>query len=93
MSELAARVCISDGDPYDIDCTRPNLWSNQFRIGRDGTRREVIEKFRYRVETTPYLLRDLPSLVGKRLGCVCRLNQPCHVAVIIAFLGHYQKQA
>ena len=33
-------------EPYDVCIMRPSLFSNPYRIGPDGSRDEVIEKFR-----------------------------------------------
>ena len=33
-------------EPYDIYIGRPSKWGNPFSIGKDGTREEVIEKYR-----------------------------------------------
>ena len=62
-------------------------WGNPFRIGRDGSRDQVIEKYRVwlwceirggRVST-----QELAGLSGKALGCWCA-PQPCHGDVLVA---------
>lgn len=55
--------------------------SSPFRPGPDGTRREVIEKYRRYLLGRPDLLALLPDLRGRRLGCWC-LPEPCHAEVI-----------
>mgnify|MGYP000285952535 CR=1 FL=1 len=72
-------------EPYDIDIRRPAKWGNPFRIGEDGTRSEVIEKFRQWVISQPELMNDLEELRGKRLGCWCS-PKPCHGDVLIDLL-------
>ena len=72
-------------EPYDIDIRRPAKWGNPFRIGEDGTRSEVIEKFRQWVISQPKLMNDLEELRGKRLGCWCS-PKPCHGDVLIDLL-------
>lgn len=69
------------GEDYDIYVGRPSQWGNPYWIGRDGTREEVIAKYRQYVITTPHLTRDLPTLKGKRLGCWCT-PKPCHADVL-----------
>lgn len=64
-------------DEYDVYIGRPGKWGNPFEIGKDGTRTEVIEKFRKWIQTQPELLAALPELAGKRLGCWCS-PQKCH---------------
>ena len=54
---------------YDVYIGRPSKWGNPFVIGRDGTRDEVIQKYEEHIRTSPILMRSLPSLAGKTLGC------------------------
>ncbi len=56
-------------------------FANPFRIGVDGTREEVIAKYRGWILKQPALLRALPGLKGKRLGCWCR-PLACHGDVL-----------
>lgn len=60
---------------------RPSIWGNPFVIGRDGTRAEVIEKYRTYVLGEPVLMHTLHKLRGKRLGCWCA-PQACHGDVL-----------
>ncbi|MCL8208655.1 MAG: DUF4326 domain-containing protein [Actinomycetia bacterium] len=62
---------------------RATRWGNPFRIGRDGTRAEVIERYRAWILTQPELVAQLPSLRGKVLACWCA-PQPCHGDVLAA---------
>ncbi|HEX3034612.1 MAG TPA: DUF4326 domain-containing protein [Thermodesulfobacteriota bacterium] len=65
---------------YDIYIGRANsryklkrfMWHNPFRIGKDGTREEVLEKYGEYILSKPELLNRLPELEGKRLGCWCK---------------------
>ncbi|MFD7442079.1 DUF4326 domain-containing protein [Streptomyces sp. NPDC059909] len=52
-----------------------------FRPGRDGTRDEVVEKYRAHLLQRPELLARLPALRGRRLGCWC-VPERCHAEVI-----------
>lgn len=56
-------------------------WGNPFKIGKDGTREEVIIKYRKWLLSNPELLKQLPELCGKTLGCWCK-PLPCHGDVI-----------
>jgi hypothetical protein len=58
-----------------------SVWANPFVIGIDGTRAEVVEKFRSRLLESPDLLAQLPTLQGKRLACWCA-PEPCHGDVL-----------
>jgi hypothetical protein len=71
--------------PYDIYIGRPSLWQNPFKIGIDGTREEVIEKYREYILNKPELMERLNELKGKRLGCWCR-PQKCHGDILIELL-------
>jgi len=68
-------------EPYDVYIGRPSKWGNPFRIGPDGDRKEVIEKYRVWIAEQPELLKSLPELKGKRLGCYCK-PMPCHGDVL-----------
>lgn len=64
-------------EPFDVYIGRPSIWGNPFEIGPDGTRAEVIEKYRQWIQTQPELLSQISQLRGKVLGCWCS-PQPCH---------------
>lgn len=57
---------------------RPSKWGNPYVIGRDGTREEVIRKFRdHRAG-----LLGVSELRGKHLVCWCA-PKPCHADVLL----------
>jgi hypothetical protein len=68
-------------EEYDFWCARGGIWGNPFLIGPDGTREEVIAKYREWILTQPKLLAQLPALRGKRLGCFCK-PLACHCDVL-----------
>ena len=69
-------------DRYDVYIGRPNKWGNPFQIGKDGTRTEVIEKYRVWLLSQPQLVKDAQEqLRGKVLGCWCSPNA-CHGDVL-----------
>ncbi|MGW7245549.1 DUF4326 domain-containing protein [Streptomyces decoyicus] len=55
--------------------------ASPFRPGADGSRAEVLAKYRAYLLERPDLLALLPELRGHRLGCWC-LPEPCHAQVI-----------
>ena len=65
------------------------MWANPFRIGSDGNRTEVIEKFQKHLLGKPELLARLPELAGMRLLCHCGLHEPCHGDVLISEFGKH----
>ena len=64
---------------------RRTKWGNRFRIGKDGTREEVIALYRAelwrRIRTGEVSLEELASLHGKTLACHCA-PLPCHGEVL-----------
>lgn len=61
-------------------------WGNPFRIGPDGTREEVIEKYRSwlweQLCAGEVSLEELAGLAGKVLGCWCA-PKACHGEVLV----------
>lgn len=77
-------------EKFDIYIGRGgSKWGNPFLIGKDGTRSEVIEKYRVWIQTQPELMEDIKSLRGKVLGCHCK-PLGCHGDVLaeLADSGH-----
>jgi hypothetical protein len=75
------RVVHCRREPYDVFVGRPSAWASPFFIGRDGTRQEVIEKFRRWFIRQPSALREVARLRGLVLGCDCK-PLPCHGDII-----------
>jgi len=65
----------------DVYIGRPSKWGNPFKIGRDGNRQEVIEKYRKWIVKQPDLMAEIPRLRGKVLGCHCK-PLACHGDVL-----------
>jgi len=79
-------------DSYDVYIGRGSKWGNKFIIGKDGTREEVVEKYRKWILTQPQLLNDLPELYGKTLGCFCH-PKACHGHILVRLAYEkYQKE-
>ena len=70
---------------YEVYIGRGSIWGNPFRIGVDGTRVEVIEKYREYLKHNQFLLLKLNSLRGATLGCYCK-PKPCHGDILLEFL-------
>jgi len=60
---------------------RRTKWGNPFKIGADGTREEVVAKYREWLKFQPALLAKISSLKGKALNCWCK-PLPCHGDVL-----------
>lgn len=94
-SELRTKVVNVRRENWDVYIGRPHpmipqdFWTNfgnPFRIGRDGDRREVVEKYRAwlfeKLRTDAELWERIHTqLAGKRLGCFCA-PLPCHGDVL-----------
>ena len=62
---------------------RPSIFGNPFRIGRDGDRQQVVEKYRLYVQKNPNLVaRAKAELRGKDLTCFCA-PLACHADVLL----------
>lgn len=60
---------------------RPTKWGNPFVIGQDGTREEVIEKYRVYILTERWF-NGIEELRGKDLVCWCA-PKPCHADILL----------
>ena len=93
-AEARTRVVHVKHDPYDVYIGRAvpraglkaSKWANPFKIGRDGDRDEVLQRYREYVLGRPELIAALPELRGKVLGCWCA-PEPCHGDVLVALLA------
>ena len=69
-------------DNYDIYIGRGSKWGNPYIIGKDGTREEVINKYKEYILSSPNLMTSLSELKGKVLGCFCK-PQKCHGDILV----------
>ena len=76
------RIVHCKKEKFDVYIGRPSKWGNPFVIGKDGTRGEVIEKYRIWILNQPELIESLVELKNKTLGCWCDPS-PCHGEVLI----------
>jgi hypothetical protein len=67
----------------DVYIGRPSMWGNPFAIGRDGTREEVIAKYKEYLINNMWLMSQLHRLKGKNLVCFCA-PQACHGDVLLS---------
>lgn len=75
----------------DVYIGRPSKWGNPFEIGKDGTRKQVIEKHKKWLPTQPHLMASLHELKGKKLGCFCH-PLPCHGDNYVELLEEDEKR-
>lgn len=66
-----------------------SIWANPYKVGRDGTREEVIAKYKNHIThliSSNQITKDqLLSLKGKILGCWCK-PEPCHGDVLVELI-------
>jgi len=67
-------VNLRRGHQYHIFIGRGSPWGNPFHIGRDGTRAEVIEKYRQWLLGQPELLAQLLTLRVERWVVIANLR-------------------
>lgn len=81
-----ASVVNAKQEEFDVYIGRGTKWENKFHIGTDGTREEVIEKYKIWFKDHPELHnRAIIELQGRILGCHCK-PLPCHGDVLVEFL-------
>lgn len=89
---MSALVVHCRREPYDVYIGRPGPFGNPFVIGRDGTREEVITKYRRwlyeRCERDANYRAAVASLRGKVLGCYCA-PKACHGDVLTKAAEYY----
>ena len=65
-------------------------FANPFKIGKDGTREEVIKKYeKYimdKVENEEGMKEKLITMKNKKLGCWCK-PEPCHGDVLLSIVN------
>lgn len=77
-------------DKHDVFIGRPSIFGNPFVIGTDGTRREVIQKYKQyfdnRIRTDIQFQAEVERLRGLKLGCYCK-PKACHGDIIALHLN------
>lgn len=74
---MTIKVVHCKKEPFDIYIGRGSKWGNPFHIGKDGNRKEVIEKYRNMIINNKKLFNSLNELDNKILGCWCK-PKACH---------------
>lgn len=81
---METKVVNKHRSSFDVYIGRGSKWGNPFVIGKDGTREEVIAKYKHWINFGDggYLLDSLHELKGKTLGCFCK-PQACHGDILV----------
>ena len=82
---METKVVNVNKDPYDVYIGRGTKWGNPFVEGKDGTRKEIIQRFRDWLMLNDKLMADITDLDGKTLGCHCK-PKDCHGDVIVSVI-------
>ena len=77
---------------YDVYIGRGSKWGNPFKIGIDGSRRDVIEKYYKYIKSKPELIASLHELKDKTLGCYCK-PEACHGDVLVKLIANLAQKA
>jgi len=93
MADKETTVVNKTKGKFDVYIGRSSFFGNPYKIGVDGNREEVIEKykdwFEDRLKDEIFLMEVL-ELRGKVLGCYCK-PEACHGDVIVEFLDNYKE--
>jgi hypothetical protein len=80
-------------EKFDVYIGRPSIWGNPFshKIGTKAqfqvsSREEAVSKYKEYLLNNPHLLKKLPELKNKTLGCWCK-PLACHGDIIIEVLN------
>ncbi len=69
---------------------KDSIWYNPYKVGKDGSREEVIAKYevyiKNRLEKEEGLKEELKKLKGKTLGCWCS-PEACHGDILLKLLA------
>lgn len=63
-----------------------SIWANPFKIGKDGTRDQVLEYYRKYLLSRSDLIEQLPTLKNKLLGCWCK-PESCHGDILLEMIN------
>jgi len=68
-------------------------FANPFKIDKDGTRDEVIQKYKTyiikKLKDNVFLQKELIQMKGKNIGCWC-FPEPCHGDVLLELIDNYE---
>ena len=78
-------------ESYNVYIGRPTIFGNPYEIGRDGSRQDVVDKYRAYFHNRIYgdveFKKQVLALKGKRLGCFCKPHA-CHGDIICEYLNN-----
>jgi hypothetical protein len=92
VATIVRNIKTKTGHPDEIYIGRGSKWENPYKIGKHGTRQQVIDLCERRLMCEPDLLAaiDAGELDNKVLLCFCH-PQPCH-GDVLAQLANARQQ-
>lgn len=90
--KLSITIRVNKDESHDIFCGRPSKYANPYKIGKDGSRKEVIEKFEKYIRAHPELNSLLNELEGKRISCWCSIDKNCHLDIFLMLLNERNRK-
>ena len=79
-------------ESYDVHIGRGTKFGNDYRIGQDGTRADVIAKHKKDFYNNPELQEAVwVKLRGKRIGCSCK-PLACHGDTYVDYIENRERQ-
>ena len=65
-----------------------SIWANPFKVEPGRPPGSALSAYEQHVRSNPALMHQIPSLMGKTLGCWCKPN-PCHGDVLVKLVREY----
>lgn len=82
------RIFIGSGDEKRIFHYGDSKWGNPYKL----TEYSLEESLKlYEMYVREKLLKDIPQLEGKTLGCFCDQSQPCHTNILVKLFKEFHK--
>ena len=88
---MKTKVVHCKRESYDEYVGRPSDWGNPFALKDGYSREDAICDYRKWILTRPDLLRRIPELRGKVLGCWCHPKE-CHGDVLAEFCNDWSDE-
>ncbi len=87
-------VNIKKTQEYDMYMGRENpwldlkqsKWANPFPMKNEGEREFVLASYEKHIKSSPELIKALPELIGKKLGCYCAPKK-CHCDILVEIMN------
>lgn len=99
LNHKTTRVCILHNE-CDILCSRPSIWGNPYSYKENtlakfkvDTRQQSIDLYKDYLLNNEYLMSKITQLIGKKLGCYCKLDRKCHVDILIDICNEFNRKS